>query len=232
MGSHILFNPSMKMADIISSNYTLITVLPRFEIQLGFGEATVDTICKQAEVDTNLFLLVCNIYTFTDYAPQLNSAKFSVDSLIAYLHKSHEYYLNKKINSIEARLYHISETYQPQHKEILLKFFEEYKTEIINHFSYEEQEVFPYIHNLVHGIGSNIYHIDRFEQNHSNIEDKLSDLKNILIKYLKPINTKPYLHSELLLDLFLFEEELNKHQLIEERILIPIVERLEKELQQ
>lgn len=232
MENHTPFNPSMKMANIISANYALLTVLPRFGISLGFGESSVNDICKKESIDTNLFIMVCNIYTFPNFTPDINSIKLNVDSLIAYLKKSHDYYLEEKILTIEKQLLSISKNCQIEHKDILLRFFEEYKNEVINHFLYEETEVFPYIRNLTQGKATNLYHIDRFEQNHSNIEDKLSDLKNILIKYLKTTNTTPHQHSELLLNLFQFEEELSKHQLIEEHILIPVVERIEKELQQ
>lgn len=230
MTNHALFTRSIKMADLISVNYALLTVLPRFGIKLGFAEGTVDTICQKSGVETNLFLMVCNTYTFAHYAPQTDKVDFSIDALVAYLLRSHEYYLNAKISSIEKKLYEISQTCLTEHRQVLINFFKEYKSEVVKHFAYEEQEVFPYIKNLGQGIDSNGYHIDRFEENHSNIEDKLGDLKNILIKYLHTDTSDQYQNSELLLDLFSFEQELRKHQLVEEQILIPFVERLEKEL--
>lgn len=230
MTQHPLFTPSMKMADLVSANYALLTVLPRFEIQLGFAEGTVEAICSKSGVNTDLFLMVCNTYTFTFYTPKISTITFSVDALVAYLLQSHDYYIKEKITSIEKRLYQIGQACLREHREILVSFFEEYKSEVIKHFAYEEREVFPYIKNLSLGVASDGYHIDRFEENHSNIEDKLCDLKNILIKYLHTDTADQYMRSELLFDLFLFEQELSKHQLIEENILIPFVESLEKEL--
>lgn len=226
MSNHLFFKMSTKMSDVILQNYSLLNVLPRFEINLGFGEATIEQLCKNANADSDLFLLVCNLYTFPNYTPATDRFTFKVDNLISYLLRSHSYYLADKIDSIEKHLNQI----EPTHKEMLTKFFEQYKSEVINHFNYEEQEVFPYIERLTQGVVSPEYHIDRFEENHSNIEDKLGDLKNILIKYLPENSIAQNLRSELLFDLFLFEEELDKHTLIEEQVLIPYVERIEREL--
>lgn len=226
MTRHTFFTPSTKMAELLSENYTLLTVLPRFDIRFGFGEGTVEQICGKSGADTELFLLVCNLYTFNNYTPAADRHAFRVDELITYLLRSHRYYLCEKIVSIERHLNEIGQ----EHREILTSFFEEYKREVINHFTYEEQEVFPYIRSLSNGVTSSEYHINRFEENHSNIEDKLGDLKNILIKYLPDDGSSAHVRSELLFELHLFEEELDKHTLIEERVLIPYVELMEREV--
>ena len=71
------------------------------------------------------------------------------------------------------------------------------------------------------------YHINQFEENHTNIEEKLSDLKNIIIKYL-PDSCASKEQNDVLFEIFLFEEEINTHTLIEDRILIPFVQEIEK----
>lgn len=227
MSNHIFFKRSTKMSDVISQNYYLINVLPRFDINLGFGESTIEQVCKKSSADCDLFLLVCNLYSFNSYNPTNERYAFKIESLLAYLLRSHRYYLNDKINSIERLLNEVN----IKHRDVLTQFFEQYKHEIINHFNYEENEVFPYIKRLNDGIAPTEFHINRFEENHSNIEDKLSDLKNILIKYLPQDGIAQDIRSELLLNLFLFEDELDKHTLIEEQILIPYVERIERELE-
>jgi len=71
------------------------------------------------------------------------------------------------------------------------------------------------------------YNILCFEDNHSDIDGKLCDLKNIIIKYL-PENCSAKLRYEVLSDIFRFEEDLSRHTVIENQILIPLVEKLEK----
>ena len=61
---------------------------------------------------------------------------------------------------------------------------------------------------------------------HDNIEDKLSDLTQIIFKYL-PGNVSPEDSIDVVFDIFQLSADLNKHALIEDRILVPYVEMLE-----
>lgn len=211
------------MADIILENYALLTVLPRFGIRLGFGEHSVADVCKRYGVNEQFFLLVSNVYTFDEYLPdEAGISTLDVESLIAYLQRSHAYYTCTKIHSIEQQLEAMTDAHQERDSRIIRSFFDEYKNEILNHFTYEEQYVFPYIKAISSGANTGHVQIDKYEQNHSNIEDKLSDLKNIIIKYL-PEGYSSEARNNVLLEIFLFEEELLKHTLIEEKILLPFV---------
>ena len=93
---------------------------------------------------------------------------------------------------------------------------------MIRHFDYEEVTVFPYISNMVKGARPGDYEIGVFRENHSNIDDKLNDLKNIIMKYL------PDMRIRVLFGIFALEEDLSKHSLIEDKILIPLVMKLEQ----
>lgn len=211
------------MADIILKNYALLTVLPRFGIQLGFGELSIAEVCRRNGVNEQFFLLVSNVYTFDEYLPdEAGISTLDVESLITYLQRSHAYYTCTKIRSIEQQLEAMTDAHQERDSRIIRSFFDEYKNEILNHFAYEEQQVFPYIKAISSGGHVGDLKIDQYEQNHSNIEDKLSDLKNIIIKYL-PEGYSSEVRNNVLLEIFLFEEELFKHTLIEEKILVPFV---------
>ena len=37
----MLFTPNMKLADMVASNHSLVLILQRFNIQLGFGEKSI-----------------------------------------------------------------------------------------------------------------------------------------------------------------------------------------------
>ena len=91
---------------------------------------------------------------------------------------------------------------------------------------YEEEVVFPYIEALVEGQRTGSYKIDEFEHNHTNIQDTLDDMMNILLKYL-PGDILPKERIEISYDIMELSDDLNRHSLIEERILIPYVESLE-----
>ena len=224
----MLFTPKMKLADIISSNPSLVLILQRFRIELGFGEKSVAEVCRANGLSEQFFLLICNVYTNDRYLPSMEELQETdMSSLVPYLIASHSYYLDERIPHIERHLDRIAEACPKNHKEILQRFFHDYKTEVQNHFLYEEKTVFPYIEALRKGESGDGYSINQFEENHSNIEDKLNDLTNIFIKYL-PGNIMPKERVSVLFDIFQLSGDLNKHSLIEEKILIPYVVTVER----
>lgn len=222
-----MFSEKMKLVELIHINYRLLLVLPRFGIKLGFGDGTIDEVCQRNGVSVSLFLLVCNLYTFEGYLPDEEELfSFTVDDLMLYLQRSHQYYLEERIPAIRVQLLEITHCCVLKYGDVLERFFDDYWQELAKHLDYEERVVFPYIHDLVCGPRNTGYTIEQFEKNHSNIEDKLNDLKNIIIKYL-PDSYDSAHRNDILFGLFLLEDDLNKHTLVEEKVLIPLVGRLE-----
>ena len=43
--------PTDKMSDLICGNYTLLQVMSRFDLSLGFGDQTVQEVCRANGVD-------------------------------------------------------------------------------------------------------------------------------------------------------------------------------------
>ena len=228
--TYTLISGHTKMADAIFQNPTLLTVLPRFGIKLGFGEKTISKLCIDYDINEDIFVLICNIHTFDNYAPsEYDLENIDIKSILTYLDESHRYYTKKRINEIEVRLQAMNERPSSNHYKIINTFFCEYKLEIINHFTYEEQVVFPYIDQLINGEIPMEFHIDKYEKNHDNIDDKLNDLKSIIIKYLPEEDSADERdeRNDLLREIFLFEDDISKHTRIEDRVLIPIVKKIE-----
>lgn len=222
------FTPQMKLADLIHTDYRLLLLLPRFGLNLGFGNKSVQECCNEHQISDKLFIMICNVYTSSHYLPseeELNQV--DINQLLSYLKRSHSYYLDNRLLTIQNQLTLISEHEGIQQKKILNRFFEEYKREVIHHFEYEEKTVFPYISAMKTEINRNSYSIEIFEQNHTNIEDKLNDLKNIVIKYL-PDKALLSEKTNMLFNIFSLEEDLCKHAFIEDKILIPLVQKQEK----
>ena len=226
----LLLSGNMKMSDLIQANYALLTVLPRFGIHLGFGDRSVADVCRAQGVSLELFLMICSIYTFDDYLPDAERFEgIDVEDIVLYLHNSHRYYLEERIPEIWENLSSLEEGVSEETPSIRIldRFFNEYRREVEAHFAYEEQTVFPYIRGLVHDEHTEGYSIEQFEENHSNIEDTLEDLKNILIKYL-PSDVSARRLNRALFNVFLLEDDLGRHTLIENKVLVPFVMQLEK----
>jgi regulator of cell morphogenesis and NO signaling len=226
--NHGLFSEKMKAADLVLANYRLLFVFPGFELNLDLGESTVKQICEKKGISTSLFLLVCNLYTFDDYSPDINTlANIPLTDLMKYLKNSHKDYLENRLPKVIDRILNLVNYGCLKNGEMLVRFCEKYRKEVIVHFDYEEQVVFPYIRTLLKGEKTNRYKIKEYEKHHSNIDAALNDLKNILIKYLPPECTIEKCRDALI-DLFLFEFDLSKHASLEEQILIALVEQIEK----
>ena len=131
MKSH-LFSADMKLADVIHADYSLLLLLHRFGINLGFGDKTVRECCEANHVSCTLFLMICNVYSNEQYLPtekEIEGIGANVDQLIAYLKNSHSYYLENRMFSIQEQLKEISEGCEQQHQQILNLFFNEYKND-------------------------------------------------------------------------------------------------------
>jgi len=224
-----VFSENMKMADLVCHNSKLLSVLSRFEINLGFGDHSVEEVCKMYNVDTQFFLLICNVYCDEDFTPHYEDLKcVDIDSMIKYLHISHNYYLHERLPHIEEHFNRIIEACPSKYAIPLKRFFDEYKNEVATHFEYEETVVFPYLKALENKTSDILgYNIGEFKGTHSSIiEDNLNDLLNILVKYL-PADVFPKERIEISMDIIELSADIVSHAMIEDRILIPFVEHLE-----
>ena len=124
-----------KMSDLICENYTLLMVMSRFGLPLGFGDKNVKEVCDACNVDYKTFLAVVNFMDTGQFV--VGGADLSIQALMEYLKNSHSYYLENRMLSIQEQLKEISEGCEQQHQQILNLFFNEYKNEVIRHFDYE-----------------------------------------------------------------------------------------------
>jgi regulator of cell morphogenesis and NO signaling len=219
----------MKVADLLASDGSLLSILQRLDMKLGFGEATVAELCARYDISAELLLMICNIYSFSEFQPQIETLTSNdIKSITTYLRASHRYYTGVCFPAIHNNIHNLVRELDEVSRRLIDKFYDDYDNEVTNHFRYEEEVVFPYIESLTRNGGTidDRYSISQFEHNHSNINEKLNDLKNIITKYLSEEYSSP-LRFELLGDIYKIEKDLRKHSLIENKLLIPLVEKLE-----
>lgn len=223
----IIFSDTMKIADLVDVNFNLINVLSRMGISLGFGENTISEVCERQGINLQSFLLICNIYTYDDYIPSADLlAGADPITIVEYLHNSHAFYLMKEFPGLEDNLKAMVAPCDEMQKKIVANFFASYKAQVENHFAYEEQVVFPYVRALKQLKDEQSYSIEQFEENHSNIDETLNDLKNIVMKYL-PDTCNTVLRNDVLYRIYRLEEDLARHTVLEDAVLIPMVNKME-----
>lgn len=232
----LVISGKMKMADIINADKRALVLLPRFDIEMGLGDQTVKEICQFKNIHLDFFLLMVNVFLNKNYFPKHKLKSLDVDMLLAYLENAHKYYLDERIPYLENLIQEFKKVVKHPATKQLEIFFNQYIKEVKDHLAYEDNTAFPYVSKLseyikkkridISGID---YNIGFFEERHDNIEEKLSDLKNLLIKYFPPSNDR-YIRIRILNELMDFEDDLKNHARIEDKVLIPIVEQLEQKV--
>ncbi|MDP3463330.1 MAG: hemerythrin domain-containing protein, partial [Bacteroidales bacterium] len=201
-------------------------------------------VCQHYDVHADFFLQLVNTFHDPSYFPLNELQNFPPGVLVDYLHKTHQFYLEVKIPEIEELIAQL-ETLSGidiDHIKLLEDFFRQYKQELTSHINKEEQRVYPYVKALENALftqnpdmsncdNCREYSIQQYEDDHDDVESKLFDLKNIIIKYM-PAPKDSRMFNIILHELFELEKDLNNHGHIEDLILVPMVERMEKEINQ
>lgn len=239
---HLPISANMKMADVIHLDYLLLPIIGRFAIDLGFGNKTVKEICDEKQIHLSFFLEILNSYHNQDYFAEVQFQDYPVTLIVDYLSNTHSYYLNTKIPELEAMVKQFIQYSTNENKvnnELIANFFNEYKLELIRHLKQEEKNLFPYTQELINTYSSKIVSneiLEKIKRNahkhnddHHQLEEKLFDLKNLIMKFLPPVNRKALL-EKLLMELFQLENDLNNHSGIEDKVLIPKVIQLEQQI--
>lgn len=215
------------MRDLVNDNGSLLLVMARFGISLGFGDKSVRDVCRVHHVDENTFLEVANFVSDREY----HCESVSLPSLIGYLKQAHEYFLDFNLPNIRRKLIEAIDCSQSTDIAMLIvKFYDEYVTEVRKHMEYENEVVFTYVEQLAQGRLNRNYTISEFAGKHTPIGDKLKELKDIVIRYYPERNN--YLLNAVLLDIILCEQDLTSHCMIEDKLFVPTVRHVEQQIKQ
>lgn len=239
----MIFTHTVPMADIVHENHTLLPVINRFGIGLGFGSKTIAEVCSANGVNTSFFLEVINAHHNKDFFPDANLQAFPISLIVDYLKSTHRYIVGVKIPQIGDMIGQLLATAQAGNKDkvLLVKtLFDEYCRELRLHTGDEDRNIYPYALRVeleylsAHPDGAfaaaiRTGSIRNYADHHSDIDEKLFDIKNIIIKYLPP-QSDCNLQNTILSELFNLGRELDAHTMIEEKVLIPKVLRMENEL--
>lgn len=230
MKNQKMYEADDKMISIISDNYNILQSLGSFGINLGFGDKTVREVCEEQDVDTYTFLAVVN-FTVNGYRDLADADRLSVPTLVHYLTASHAYYIDFQLPFIRKELTEALDE-NDNLARLILKLYDEYAHAIQSHMRYEEKTVFPYVQSLLDGTPADGYDIDTFSKHHGQTDQKLRELKNIIIKYLPSDGLHNNQLSATLYDIYNLEQWLAQHAEVEDQIFIPAIRRLERKSRQ
>jgi regulator of cell morphogenesis and NO signaling len=233
---NLYLTSDIKMSDVILNNPYLMLLLEHFGIDVPIQEKTMHEVCCDNQINTELFLTFANLYNKNKYISRTPFSFSDILTIVNYLKNSHKYYSEEIYPNILNTIRQMNELNTYKEMALVEKFFGTYFREVQEHLEYENKIVFPYILELNEKIENKDYilkqtdfSVHEYQDHHNDIEEKLDDLKNLLIKYL-PKKDDQTIRRKLLFNLFELEYDLNIHSQIEDLILIPLVEKLESHL--
>lgn len=224
------YRPTDKMSDLICDNYSLLLVMSRFGLSLGFGDKTVRDVCQAQGVDCATFLAVANFISQDSHSYSGHVGPFSLPALMTYLKRAHSYFIDFSLPSIRRKLIEAIDCTAPGNVAyLILQFFDEYAREVQNHMENENSSVFTYVDGLLAGHLQPDYSIRDYAGHHDQADAKLKELKNIIIKYYPGRGTGNLLNA-VLFDIFSCEQDLVSHCQVEDMLFVPAVAQLEREV--
>lgn len=219
------FTAKDSVIDLIQDDYNILPVLSRFNIPLGFQNKKIEDVCRENGIDPKVFLFIIN-FILNGEINESQLPEISPSTIADFLHNSHDYFLGYKFPHIRQNLLNALDESHSDINPAIIQFFDSYIEEVKKHFKYEETKVFPYIKAIASGKSTD-YHIDLFRRHHDEIGELLSELKNIILRfYTTSMPNKMY---DVLVDIYNAEEDLESHNDIENHILIPLMEIIEKQ---
>ena len=230
------------MYRVVLENLQLLPLLPRFNLKLGFGEKSVEEVCRERGVNTDFFLEIANAYLDEMYVPGEGLSLFPLSTMVDYISATHKYYTDIALPTVEEKIHRLMGGSSLSEKEIMLvtDFFNDYKKDFMVHLSQEEEEVLPYVLELERQSALETpdkdfiqklrnYSISEFEKEHDRLEISLKHLSELIIKYLPPFDNLHLCH-EVLNDLSTLMKDLVDHADMEDKVLIPRVAELESKI--
>lgn len=220
---------NMKVAELLNENPGLLILLEHLNIDFKVGDKTVLQLCNDNSIPVNSFITFANLYN--GFNPNTIEVKDSNEILliIKFLKNSHHYYKTDKYPEILAYINKLKEETGNNEISLIKHFFEDYFNEVIEHLDYEDKTAFPYFESLIKNKYKNSktsFSAKEYINHHTDIESKLTDLKNLLLKHIN-ISNNLSIRRKLFLSLIELEFDMYIHATVEEKILVPLISELE-----
>ena len=227
------YKESDKICEVISSEPSLLQMICRFGIQLGVGDRTIREVCEATGVDTTTFLAVANVMKHGRGVADFYVDKIDMPTMVNHLKAAHEFFLDFQLLHIRRKLLEaIDCSRQNEVAFLILKYYDEYMSEVRKHMEYENKKVFDHVDRLLTGKPLTDFRIKHYSMHHDAMESRLEELKNIIIKYYTPTEgSSSDLLSDVLLSIYNCEGDLRSHCDMEDALFFPAVEILEAKVE-
>jgi regulator of cell morphogenesis and NO signaling len=203
-----MYKGSDKISDLMSHEEDAIHVISRFGLGMGVGEQTIAETCHTHGVHTGTFLAIIN---YKVYKLSALPSDIDIPTLQQYLRNAHTYFLDFRLPHLRRSLIEALIPADPSSKipMLILRCYDEFVEEIRTHIEHENAGMF-----------------EAHTQDDQRITDKLTEIKNLIIKYypthtIGQNGTVTYQLINVMSDLWHTEQDFSDHCAIEDNILRP-----------
>ena len=209
-----MYKSTDKICDLMAHEEDAIQIISRFGLEMGVGEQTIAQVCEAHDVHTPTFLAIVNYKVFHQKA--LPDA-IDLPTLQRYLQNAHNYFLNFRLPRLRRALIEAIIPADPTTKipGLILRCYDEFVDEIRTHIEHENAGLY-----------------EEHEHDDERITGKLTEIKNLIIKYYpSPVTGNPspltYLLISVMSDLWHTEQDFADHCAIEDDILRPAMTKIQ-----
>ncbi|MDH4091046.1 MAG: hemerythrin domain-containing protein [Cyclobacteriaceae bacterium] len=213
-------------------------ILQRYDVSQAHTMAYTYEELRNIGIQPEFILALLGVFEDQNSFSAVEFNHFPLPVIVDYLHKTHEYYINKKLLEIEQSIHLLVDAYPSTHPLLLLlhNFYVDYKSHLRKHIEMEERNLFPYILQLAEAADRNekigtatAISIQQFINEHHDTEKDLEEVRKTILHYSPPTGNQT-LYRILLSQLQVFEKDLAVHALMEDDVLLPRALELEKQL--
>ncbi len=205
--------PHTQLSDVILRDPQVIPLLNRWGINLGVGAMTVGDVCRDHDIDVTLFCTILNTYVDDGYFPVRNLMECDPPKIAHYLSITYQSYLRFQLPNIDRHFDMLQQRSGADNNLAhIRRFFEELKREIVERINFDLQQWFPAVER-----GENLPEVP----DSSDIDDKLSDLRNMLVCHLQGVYDTNLCFA-VISAIFSLAKDMLKNNRLRDRILRPI----------
>ncbi len=193
-----------------------IQIISRFGLGMGVGEQTIAQTCEAYGVHTATFLAIINFKVFKQRAI---ITEIDIPTLQRYLRNAHTYFLDFRLPFLRRALIEAIIPADPTSKipMLILRCYDEFVEEIRAHIEHENAGLF-----------------EEHTHDDERITDKLTEIKNLIIKYYPSNNSSQrelvnYTLISVMSDLWHTEQDFADHCAIEDEILRPAMTHVQQQ---
>ena len=202
-----MYKSTDKICDLMAHEEDAIQIISRFGLEMGVGEMTIDQACEAHNVHTPTFLAIVNYKIFHQ---QVQLDDIDVPTLQRYIQHAHTYFLEFRLPRLRRSLIEAIIPADPATKipGLILRCYDEFVDEIRTHIEHENEGRY-----------------DEHEHDDQRITDKLTEIKNLIIKYYPTPDASSeggkitYLLISVMSELWHTEQDFADHCAIEDDIL-------------